>query len=347
LREIGKLKKEIDSKFWTAARKKFNDLIESFEDRIQRLTEAVEEKENLIQKLKKEIKKADKIIDKNRSEITNIESSIKEINKKIQNLGVTGFKIVKAKDGENYKIYREDKDDEVFRSLSEGEKTLITFLYFLEYCKGSHGSYAPVNVENRVVVIDDPISSLSHNYVYDIASIIHHQIIKKEFKQVILLTHNLFFFHELLQQGRERNYKLFRLTKKDFSKISDMERDEIKNEYESYWQVIKDVLNAKASKVILPNVMRNILETYFSFIHQKDRLKEALDELESQDEPKFRPLYRYINRESHAGAINLTDFGEIDSERYISKFREVFDMTRNLEHYQKMIDAGLEEKETI
>jgi hypothetical protein len=49
------------------------------------------------------------------------------------------------------------------------------------------------------------------------------------------------------------------------------------------------------------------------------------------------------NRESHADAINITDFGEIDPERFLEKFRRVFEKTGFMEHYNNMM--GVEDGE--
>ncbi|MCE6984472.1 hypothetical protein EI534_45415, partial [Pseudomonas frederiksbergensis] len=71
----------------------------------------------------------------------------------------------------------------------------------------------------RIVVIDDPISSLSHNYVYDVASLIRQHVLlpASRFKQVIVMTHNLFFFHELIKliedDRRESEMALFKISK--------------------------------------------------------------------------------------------------------------------------------------
>ncbi|WP_163471126.1 AAA family ATPase, partial [Klebsiella oxytoca] len=75
----------------------------------------------------------------------------------------------------------------VFRTLSEGEKTLISFLYFLEVCNGELDTASGTLKRDRIIVIHDPISSLSHNYVYDIASLIRRQVLipRDRFKQVI------------------------------------------------------------------------------------------------------------------------------------------------------------------
>jgi len=190
-------------------------------------------------------------------------------------------------------------------------------------------------------VIDDPISSLSHSYVYDIASLIRRLVLhpKTRFKQVIILTHNLFFFHEmhkLLKEDKEDSLALFRITKADYSTVVPMRENEIQNDYQAFWQTLKDALNGSVSPNVIPNIMRNILEQYFTFVHQKDSLRQALQEL-SDENPQFRALYRYVNRESHADSVNLTDFGEIDPQVFVERFKDVFTKTKFEAHFDKMM----------
>ncbi|MBX8544808.1 AAA family ATPase [Pseudomonas cichorii] len=289
-------------------------------------------------------------ISAHRSQITNIEESVKNINDSLASIGLSGFSIEKEQgDQTSYRLVRPHGTGDVFQSLSEGEKTLVTFLYFLELCMGSVEADSPVVLGSRVVVIDDPISSLSHNFVYEVAAHIYHRILRPEanFKKVLVLTHNLFFFHELLKNAPKsiiKKYKCFRVVKGEFSDITALGPDEIKNDYETYWQVIKDASQAKAHASVLPNMMRNVLEHYFGFIHKKDDLLEALESLEKKDSGEFKPLYRYINRESHGTAINITDFGGWEPNKLIEKFKAVFVESGYPEHYRMMMGEA-EEKE--
>lgn len=53
-------------------------------------------------------------------------------------IGITDFTIEKYSEEEAlYRLKREDSDEDVFKTLSEGEKMVISFLYFIELCKGS------------------------------------------------------------------------------------------------------------------------------------------------------------------------------------------------------------------
>lgn len=111
-------------------------------------------------------------------------------------------------------------DDNIFRSLSEGEKTLIAFLYFLEKCRGKDRR-DDIDTRDKLIVIDDPISSLSNNYIFEIASLIQHNIIKTKLaKKIIILTHNLFFFQEMIlssgvraSEDSPRNWGLLRISR--------------------------------------------------------------------------------------------------------------------------------------
>ncbi|WP_223849246.1 MULTISPECIES: AAA family ATPase [Pseudomonas] len=284
------------------------------------------------------------------SKMTNVEEAVRNINASIASIGITGFNLKKVDgDGTNYCLVRGNNSTDIYKSLSEGEKTLITFLYFLELCAGSVDADKPVVASDRIIVIDDPISSLSHNYVYEVAAHIYHRVLSSEarFKQVIVLTHNLFFFHELLRNAQPsitKKYACFRVSKGAHSGIEKLGHDEIKNDYETYWQVIKDARDSKVHAAVLPNMMRNILEQYFSFIHKNDSLIKALEGLEKED-LEFKPLYRYINRKSHGGAINITDFGGWSADKMIEKFQGVFARSGYPEHYAVMMGgiAGEEE----
>lgn len=332
----------ITRKFWSLLNSEYAALIQATTDKTRALNQEVEQLREDYKNKNAEKREQDNIIVENSKKITNIDLSIKNINNQLKELGLQGFQLEKvADDSQHYKIVREgEAEEDVYNSLSEGEKTLISFLYFLESCTGATDQESTVILNRRIIVIDDPISSLSHNYVYDIATLIHHKVLLADFKQVFILTHNLFFFHELLMlkapSTRPTPYKLHRITKSDYSQIKDLQRNEIQNDYQTYWQIIKDCSENHNYVNMLPNAMRNILEHYFTFIHKKDALKQVLEEL-GKSSSEFKPLFRYINRESHSDSININDFEGIDVDKYIEKFKQVFEKTGYEEHYYQMM----------
>lgn len=302
-------------------------------------------------RVKKVDTKASDRVSSLRSRTSNINETITKINVNLKSLGLTSFEIVASTDPEqkNYFVLSRGESttagEKVFQSLSEGEKTLITFLYFIEKCNGSMSKDSDLADKEKIVVIDDPISSLSQNYIYDIASIIHSKIIKgNRFKKVIILTHSLFFYQELLKlapSGKDKfneKYALYRLNKKQYSSVQSMSRDELKNDYQCLWQILKDVIEGNANPVVLPNVMRNIIEYYFGFVHKRDRLAGILNELaEKEPDQGHKAFYRYINRSSHSDPTNIGLMVEVDPQVYLERFKSIFVKTQDGEHYECMM----------
>ena len=292
-------------------------------------------------------------------QLSDIQPTINIINANLRLLGITGFEIICHDD--EMKLYRlrrgnEPEKAEVFKSLSEGEKTIVSFLYFIESCSGSL-TPETVNPENKLIVIDDPISSLSHNYIYEVAALIKRKIIKAAAaRHVVILTHNMFFFQEILlnsgrlQDNREApvNWSLLRIIKSDYSSCEKLSMHEMLNEYQALWQTLKDVRDEKTQPVVLFNTMRNILEYYFSFACKNEKLKEALESLASEhsDAGEYDSFYRVINRHSHSDGRNIFSTGVIDKERYLKMFRRVFIQTDDDDHYLTMMGESKELPET-
>ena len=332
----------IKTRFWNCFRASGDTVITSARKVHSELGVKKEEKRKLADEIRIKAQVHRDAIALSKAKITNIDQSIDSINTSLAVLGLKGFLVVRE-EGElpRYKLQRPDQQAGVFKTLSEGEKTLISFLYFLEVCNGELDEKGSKLKSERIIVIDDPISSLSHNYIYDIASMIHRRVLspKERFKQVFILTHNLFFFHEMLKHLKKSDeFSLFRITKATHSIITPMKATDVQNDYQSFWQAIKDAQVGRTSATVIPNMMRNILEYYFTFVHRQDVLQEALVALADED-ADFKALYRYVNRESHADAVNLTDFGEIEPAHYVERFRQVFVRTGFEEHYDKMMGA--------
>jgi wobble nucleotide-excising tRNase len=268
------------------------------------------------------------------------ERSVEAINRRLLSLGIRAFKIKKKPGTDNlYCLERPDVAIEEYKSLSEGEKTLIAFFYFVELVNGSAMADTHLPQDKKIVVIDDPISSLSHNYIYDIASIIVNEIIGGDQKvlQVIVLTHSLFFHHEMIKQisnGGISQY--FRVLKSECSSVRKMAGNEVLNDYQAFWQVLKDARDNHGSIASVPNAMRCILEHFFSFTEEHKTIRTALKELGESDHT-FTPLGRFLDKRSHADAVNLTDFGEVDINYYLSKFKLIFERTNYPAHYAKMM----------
>lgn len=278
---------------------------------------------------------------------TGIGAAVEKINTRLVGMGVTSYSITSKGDGHLYCLSRPGQAEGDMTSLSEGEKTLISFLYFLECLSGSDEEDAgPVDLGRTIAVIDDPISSLSHNFVFDIASIIQEELIKpsegvQRLRQVIVLTHNLFFLHEMLRQAvgqelknQDKRCQLLRVVKSDHTKVVPMKASEMMNDYQALWQVLRDARDSNTPAIMVPNAMRCILEHFFWFTHQEEKFKEALKKVAAVD-ASFTPLARFLDRGSHKDGINITvmDFNQFDLNYYFEKFKAVFYSAGFPEHY--------------
>lgn len=262
-------KKKIIDNFWNIMRWNYDSYIVDYQKQKKEISSKKSKIEESIVELKKNINNLQKEIKKAEADQVNIKDAIDNINNQLMFFWLEGFSIVSS-GNEEYKLQRPHQDLAKFETLSEGEKTVISFLYFLELCKGRQSKDEVKGKE--IIVIDDPISSLSHMYVFNIAQLIKQNFFnqKDKYEQIFILTHNLYFFHELLFKQKKKDLKLFRIVKSDFSNVIDMDHDEIQNEYQSYWTIIKDFQKGKATPVAMANAMRNILEHFFWFIEKND-----------------------------------------------------------------------------
>jgi len=325
---------EIKEQFWALMRWDYDQTISAYlKDKID-IKKKIGELKTAEQEAEKSIITQKNVIAEQQKKTINIEQSITFINNGLVELGLDDFSIDKHSDN-LYKIKRSEQDADIFQSLSEGEKMIISFLYFVEMCRGKKS--ADDVGGKKIIVIDDPISSLSHIFIFNIG-----QLIKKEFlnsdsyEQVFILAHSLYFFYELTDTNHDRrkeNQKLFRMTKNsDGSHIFDMKYEEIQNDYQSYWQIIKD---EKQPPALIANCMRNIIEYFFNFIEKKD-LNNVFQKPGLQDN-KFQAFCRYVNRESHSLGQNIFDYKEFDYNVFKEALGLVFQESGYKEHYEEMI----------
>lgn len=328
------LKSKIKKIFWENMRWHYDQTISSFKAEKIISIKNVESLEKEIKNLETKIGDQNVIITEQQKLTINIDEAIANINRNLMDLGIDDFKIIKY--SENlYKIVRDENNDKVFRSLSEGEKMIISFLYFIELCKGKQN--VTKTGEKKIVVIDDPISSLSHIYIFNVGRLIHNEFLRSDkYEQIFLLTHSLYFFYEMTDTNHERRkaqQKLFRIKKNATgSIIHEMSYEEIQNDYHSYWCIIKDDQQKPA---LIANCMRNIIEYFFNFVEKQDL--NNIFQKPAMQEVRFQAFNRYINRESHSLGQNIFDIKEFNYNDFKDAFELVFKENGYEKHYKKML----------
>ena len=264
-------------------------------------------------------------------------------------MGIIDFKITKCREEGLYRIVRGEDGNSVFRTLSEGERTIISVLYFVETCQGILDRSK--TQKKRIIVIDDPVSSLSTMYVFNIGRLLKNVfypelikdstqetgfLMKRKFEQVFILTHSLYFFYEMtdMREPQRHAYQsLFRASKSVAgSKIETMHYEHIQSDYHTYWMTIKD---PDTHPALIANCMRNIIEYFFNFVEKRDLNNVFIQDKFKQ--PKYQAFQRYINRESHSLGQNINDFKDFDYNIFMDGLKMVFLEMGYSEHYKKMM----------
>lgn len=329
-------KSKIKDRFWRLMRKEYNSVIELYVANEKAYEQSVKNTQRDLQTKTSEISTNTALIEENRKKTVNIDEAVENIKNGLIDIGITDFTIEKySEEDALYRLRRENSDEDVFKTLSEGEKMVISFLYFIELCKGE--STAEKASNKKIVVIDDPISSLSHIYVFNIGRLIHNEFLRTEkYNQLFILTHSLYFFYELTNTNhkeRKETQKLFRICKNtESSYFEDMKYEDIQNDYQAYWHIIKDEKQAPA---LIANCMRNVMEYFFNFVEKQD-FAQVFQRPELQ-ETSYMAFNRYMNRESHSKGQNIFDIKEFDYNSFRQAFKKVFEIEGYIDHYNKMI----------
>lgn len=254
------------------------------------------------------------------------------------------FKIEK-KDDVSYKLIRAD-GSEVKETLSEGEHRFISFLYFYHLVNGTLNREA--SIKNKIIIIDDPISSLDSNILFIVSYLVRELVSRclkdSNVKQIFILTHNIYFHQEVAFKDRRNNVsktkERFWILRKinEETKIESYDENQIKSSYELLWQEFK---NPNTDSALICNTMRRILEHYFNVIGHLDYNK-IIDSFTGQDKLICKSLLPFINTGSHF--INDDFHISIDKDmvdKYKEIFRLIFEKTHQIEHYNMMM--GIEE----
>ena len=260
------------------------DEVTSYKDEVARLKAEIDDVTECGKKLKKEIGELTTQISELNKHNANTEAAIDSINKILRDSGFQGFSI-QAKEGvENvYEIVRENGT--VAENLSEGERNFIAFLYFYHRVRGSMNSE---ELKEKIVVIDDPVSSMDSTALFIVSAIVREminvcrnnteylnpQVPGDYIKQLFILTHNVYFHREVTyQQVGYYNCTSFYMIRKNDNvstvKLCKRQNKEIPNEEENYnpvqnsYAALWDELRDLHSTIPALNVMRRILEYYF------------------------------------------------------------------------------------
>lgn len=171
------------------------------------------------------------------------------------------------------------RENESASNLSEGEKSAIAFSHFLVTIKSLESKK---KFSDYIVFIDDPISSLDGNHIFQINSLLKEMFFYKDnsdnelkikCKQLFLSSHNFEFFNLLkelpINIKKESRYFIERINNKNSALIKNLPEifDKYSSEYHFLFKEIFDFnklrkpLNSD-KLLIIPNILRRFLEMY-------------------------------------------------------------------------------------
>ena len=309
----------------------------------------------------------EKEIQEKSKNVINTTQAMKDINQLIRDAGFQGFEIrEKANAKYVYELVRDDGS--VVKKLSEGERNFIGFLYFYGIVMNSRSDDGVQR--NKVVVIDDPVSSMDSSALFSVATLTRHMIeicynnydMENEgpdfIKQIICLTHNPFFFKEI-SYNHITDYEcanFYEITKdgnnQSHIKLFHKESGEtggkyinyspIKNTYDALWSEYRTT----TEPIILMNVIRRILEYYFLQIggYKGNNIRtEVLD----KNKDKFPNQWEYDAAASMIAYINTGaagfddglyfDQSSISVDQMRSVCKNIFHVLNQDQHYDYMM----------
>jgi len=191
-------------------------------------------------------------------------------------------------------------------NLSEGEKSAIAFAYFLTELKALRNDEPP-KLPNTIVFIDDPISSLDSNHIFQVRLLLHNFFKENDFAQLFISTHNFEFFSVMLdtrlfgrinRQTNENNRPLYFIKRNDDNtaliKKLPSSFSSYKSEYVGLFHIIKEFNDLEdkedfSNLLILPNAVRRFLELYTLMKYPSDT--EVDNRVKTIFNPDDKPIY--------------------------------------------------------
>jgi len=316
-----------------------------------------------------QLKKKEKTILKNQDDLkalsqtkTDLEKDIKLLEAKLSNeaFGAKEFneKLHKFLGRDNIMLefdninkgYRIIRDGIQANNLSEGEKTAISFVYFITKLKENDNKIA-----DSIIVVDDPISSFDSNNLFSAYSFLKNEC--ENAKQLFVITHN-FAYYKLVRDwflgSRLDNFKrtnVFTIEASIEGLIRSSTLKKAKNsliKYNSEYHFIfselfnyKNISLSDTNAYLVGNLSRKLLEAFLSFKYplKRNDFKQLCDD-SIADKLLREKVFRFINKYSHNQTI---EFFESSDDTILSESNTIVnDILENIikitdpKHYEEM-----------
>ena len=305
-----------------------------------------------------------------REELSDTTEVRKSINQTLEHLGFVRFRL--GQSPTNRKLFTIERPSKAnpseyfpdkFETLSEGEKTILSFLYFMHCIKPDSNELG--NTQSVTLVIDDPIASTDASTFYFITALMRRAVrrftdpddrglqneISNKVDQVVILTHNVGFYsnssYEIRRQLKRKDIAeitaFFKLEKSfEIGKphqIHNIEKpDSISTEYQLLWkevfQASKECEHHPADAIIpsyrlLSNTLRRILDSYFitlgptNYTDTQRSSKSSITRLGQSYGQIVEECMIRLNEGSHGSYENYTS-STLPTRQLLLQFERIF-----------------------
>jgi wobble nucleotide-excising tRNase len=281
--------------------------------------------------------------------------AIQAINQVLEFSQFHSFKLASAttvRDG--YRVIRDNGTTANIETLSDGERTFVTFLYYYHQLDSVA---LDGDTDELVAVIDDPISSLDSEIMFVVSSLIRRLVSSVEqghhsrVTQVMLMTHSTLFHKQVCslhnpQPSNEVSFYRIHKLSPDPNRVQALQRqDSVRTSYQELWdEVVTASSNSSANMPWLPNVLRRILESYFSTLGGQENLYMLGDKFPVGEQAIHHALIAWAHSGSHT-IIDSTPFAQptASNQVWLDAFERVFRLADDgvhSGHYQMMVDQA-------
>lgn len=338
-------RKALTAEVWRFVLNELDSELKAFDSRKTGLDKAIEKLAQQVSAAQTTIRQADEEIRQLERHTTSVQPTVDAINATLQSFGYTNFSVATSEDGKFYQLLRAN-GEVATETLSEGERTFVVFLYFYHLIRGSFS--ADGVTQERVVVFDDPVSSLDSNILFIVSSLIRALCDEARqgagtVRQVLVLTHNLYFHKEVAferpKKGNSPQQRTFMVLRKRGGQhvVERYPENPIKTSYEYLWD---EVRRADPAHGGIENTLRRILENYFKVLGDID-LDGLHDKFAGTDKLICKSLLSWVNAGSHFVDDPLfVSPGDVAHETFLRIFKEIFLKMEHQGHYDMMMRSG-------
>lgn len=222
-------------------------------------------------------------------------------------------------------------------TLSNGEKNALAFAFFLSKLE-------KMNLENKILVFDDPLTSLDDNRKRNVCLEIKY--LRDKALQTIVLTHKNSFFKILYNETKD-NAKTFEL-KKDNSNGSKLKKldmvEHLKEDCEKRLEKLNKYLDEEFDYPELENDIRKVLERVISTKHYLERKKIGKTIVSYcgfnklfwekgkliAEKPRIQSIYKIANDESHDDICEPIIYEKLTYDEKKDIVKEVFELINKI-----------------